>query len=109
LWNCDTTPFIQVTCAGVELPIRHTVSWAGTEPDEDVVPLLDPHPAARAVRAEAARMAAAAFLFLTLLSPFGSCWHSVLIWGRWAAAGASIAWSSARLPDRFTEQVPGMR
>jgi len=26
-------------------------------------------------------MAAAAFLFLTLLSPFWSCWHSVLIWG----------------------------
>ena len=25
--------------------------------------------------------AAAAFLFLTLLSPFGSRWHSVLIWG----------------------------
>jgi len=81
LWNCVTTPFIQVTCAGVELPIRHTVSWAGTEPDEDDVPLLDPHPAARAVRAEAAMTAAAAFLFLTLLSPFGSRWHSVLIWG----------------------------
>jgi hypothetical protein len=30
--------------------------------------------------------AAAAFLFLTLVSPFGSRWHSALIWGaRWAA------------------------
>ena len=60
-----TIPFIQVTCAGVEFPIRQTVSWAGTEPDEEDGVLLDPHPAARAVRAEAARMAAAAFLFLT--------------------------------------------
>jgi hypothetical protein len=49
----------------VEFPIRQTVSWAGTEPDEEDGVLLDPHPAARAVRAEAARMAAAAFLFLT--------------------------------------------
>jgi len=26
LWNWVTTPFIQLTWAGVELPIRHTVS-----------------------------------------------------------------------------------
>ena len=110
MWNCVTTPFIQVTWAGVELPIRHTVSWAGTEPDEDVVPLLDPHPAARAVRAEAARMAAAAFLFLTLLSPFGSCWHSVLVWGAGEPqTGASTPWSPGPPPDKFSEQVPGMR
>jgi hypothetical protein len=55
------------------LPIRHTVSWPGTEPDEDDDgELLDPHPAAKAVMAEAARMATAACLFLTVLSPFAS-------------------------------------
>lgn len=83
MWNCVTTPSIQLTWAGVELPIRHTVSWAGTEPDEDDdVEPPDPHPAARAVRAVAARMATAAGLFLTVLSPFASSWHSVLVWGR---------------------------
>ena len=83
MWNWVTTPSIQVTCAGVELPIRHTVSWPGTEPDEDEDgELLDPHPAAKAVMAEAARMATAAGLFLTVLSPFASSWHSVLVEGR---------------------------
>ena len=83
MWNSVTTPFIQVTWGGVELPIRHTVSCAGTEPDDDDDGvLLDPHPAARAVRAVAARMATAAGLFLTVLSPFASSWHSVLVEGR---------------------------
>ena len=100
MWNSVTTPVIQVTWAGVELPIRHTVSWAGTEPDEEFVPLLDPHPAATAVRAEAARIAAAAFLFLTLLSPFASCWHSMLVWAGEPSACAGTP-PSARPPDMF--------
>jgi hypothetical protein len=40
LWNWLITLFIQVTCAGVEEPIRHTVSCAGAA-DEDVDPADD--------------------------------------------------------------------
>src|SRR5450759_3645049 len=29
VWNCATTPFIQVTWEGADEPIRHTVSFAG--------------------------------------------------------------------------------
>jgi hypothetical protein len=54
--------------------------------------------------------AAAAFLFLTLLSPFGSRWYSVLIWGAGGLqTGASTPWSPGPPPDKFSEQVPGMR
>ncbi len=38
LWNCDTTPFIQVTWLGTEPPIRQTVSVAGAEPELPDVP-----------------------------------------------------------------------
>ena len=69
MWNCATTPFIQVTCCGVEDPIRHTVSCAGT-PEEAAVPpvLLDPQAAASPVSAVAAEMATAARLSLTACS-----------------------------------------
>jgi hypothetical protein len=60
-----TIPFIQVTCSGVDDPIRHTVSWAGTPEDEAAVPLLDPQAAASPVSAVAAEMATAARLSLT--------------------------------------------
>ena len=63
-----TTPFIQVTCCGVEEPIRHTVSWAGTPEDVAAVPLLDPQAAASPVSAAAAEMATAARLSLTACS-----------------------------------------
>src|ERR1700752_2632614 len=48
LWNCATTPFIQLTWDGTDAPIRHTVSLAGAdELDGDEVP-LEPQPAAAA-------------------------------------------------------------
>ena len=69
MWNCVTTPFIQLTCSGVEDPIRHTVSCAGTPAAEPVVPLLlDPQAAASPVSAVAAEMAMAARLSLTACS-----------------------------------------
>jgi hypothetical protein len=62
------TPLIQLTCCGVDDPIRHTVSWAGAPEDEAVVLLLDPQAAASAVSAVAAEMATAARLSLTACS-----------------------------------------
>src|SRR6201995_4599864 len=35
LWNCATTPFIQVTWDGTEPPIRQTVSVDGADADDD--------------------------------------------------------------------------
>ena len=64
-----TTPLIQLTCCGVEDPIRHTVSWAGTPEDVAAVPLLlDPQAAASPVSAVATEMATAARLSLTACS-----------------------------------------
>src|SRR5258707_6273311 len=31
LWNCLTTPVIQVTCAGTDAPVLQTVTLAGTD------------------------------------------------------------------------------
>src|SRR6266571_5439581 len=45
LWNCATTPFIQVTCDPTDGPIRHTVSLAGAADAAGAEP-LEPHPAA---------------------------------------------------------------
>jgi len=75
LWNWLTTPFIQETCAGVEEPIRHTVSCVGAD-DEDVDPVVDEplelQPAmARAAAAPSAAIAAGVFLSLTAGSPSG--------------------------------------
>src|SRR5215475_13849593 len=44
LWNCLTTPFIQVTCDGTDPPIRHTTSLAGAGEvaDEPPPPELQP-------------------------------------------------------------------
>jgi hypothetical protein len=75
LWNWLITLFIQVTCAGVEEPIRHTVSCVGTA-DEDVDPAddepLELQPAmARAAAATEAAIAAGVFLSLTAGSPSG--------------------------------------
>src|SRR5215468_2606232 len=62
------TPFIQLTCGGVDDPIRHTVSWAGTPEADPVVPLPEPQAAASPVSAAAAGMATAARLSLTACS-----------------------------------------
>src|SRR5260370_33947843 len=45
LWNCATTPVIHVTWAGVDAPMRHTVSCVGAA-DDVVVLRLEPHAAA---------------------------------------------------------------
>src|SRR3982075_3830051 len=48
LWNCVTTPYIQVTWDATDGPIRHTVSLAGgAEVDDDELP-PEPQPAAAA-------------------------------------------------------------
>jgi len=77
------TPFIQLTCGGVDDPIRHTVSWAGTPEDDPVVPLLEPQAAASPVSAAAAGMATAARLSLTACSlrvAVGARRRAVLDW-----------------------------
>jgi hypothetical protein len=75
LWNWRITPFIQVTCAGVDEPIRHTVSCAGAA-DEELDPVVDEPPElqpaiARAAAAPSAAIAADVFLSLTAGSPSG--------------------------------------
>jgi hypothetical protein len=75
LWNCATTPFIQVTSDGTEAPIRHTVSCAGAEEEEEVAPavdeLLELQPAiASAAAAPSAASAAGVFLSPTAGTPF---------------------------------------
>src|SRR5580693_3524911 len=37
LWNCVTTPFIQVTWDVTEPPIRHTVSVDGADEDDELL------------------------------------------------------------------------
>jgi hypothetical protein len=74
LWNCATTPFIQVTSDGTDAPIRHTVSCAGAE-EEEVVPVVDEplelQPAiASAAAAPSAASAAGVFLSPTAGTPF---------------------------------------
>src|SRR5690242_19344840 len=71
LWNCLTTPAIQVTCDGTDAPIRHTTSLAGAavEPDPDEPP-LELQPAAAPASAMAAPAAAAALVNFTARSPF---------------------------------------
>jgi hypothetical protein len=68
LWNCATTPFIQLTSDGTDAPIRHTVSWAGAEEEEVVVPAdeepLELQPAI-ASAAAAPMVASAADVFLS--------------------------------------------
>jgi hypothetical protein len=64
-----TTLFIQVTCAGVDEPIRHTVICAGAA-DDELDPVVDEplelQPAiARAAAAPTAAIAAGVFLSLT--------------------------------------------
>jgi hypothetical protein len=75
LWNWLITPFIQVTCGGVDEPIRHTVSCAGAA-DDEVDPVVDEPPElqpaiARAAAAPSAAIAADVFLSLTAGSPSG--------------------------------------
>jgi hypothetical protein len=70
------TLFIQVTCGGVEEPIRHTTSCAGAPDEDDGVPVFDVplelQPAmARAVAAPRAAIAAGVFLSLIAGSPSG--------------------------------------
>src|SRR5258708_13805556 len=71
LWNCATTPFIQVTWDGTEAPIRHTVSLAGAAEADDDELALEPHPAAAApASTTAAPTAAADLVSFTARSPF---------------------------------------
>src|SRR5215467_3082993 len=69
LWNCLTTPSIQVTCDGTDEPIRHTTSLAGAAEELDEPP-LEPQPAAAPASAMAAPIAAAALVCFTARSPF---------------------------------------
>src|SRR5690242_21759874 len=75
LWNSLTTPFIQVTWAGTDAPIRQTISLAGAD-DPDPVPdepPLEPHPAipaAAPASMTAAPAAVADLLRFTAVSPF---------------------------------------
>ena len=72
MWNCATTPFIQVTWDGTEVPIRQTTSLAGAEEPELDVP-LEPQPAmpaAAPASATAAPIAAADLVKFTARSPF---------------------------------------
>ncbi len=69
LWNCLTTPFIQVTCDGTDEPIRHTTSLAGAAEEFDEPP-LEPQPAAAPASAMAAPIAAADLVSFTARSPF---------------------------------------
>jgi hypothetical protein len=86
-----TTPFIQLTCYGVEDPIRHTVSCAGTAVDDPAFPvLLDPQAAASPVSAVAAEMATAARLSLT------ACSLRVAVGVRPAGPGLNPARGAAR-------------
>src|SRR5512142_1137631 len=63
LWHCATTPFIQVTWAGVDAPMRHTVSCAGAAvlPEDAGALLLEPQ-AAAAIRTIGATAVTAATL-----------------------------------------------
>jgi hypothetical protein len=72
LWNCLTTPFIQVTWDATELPIRQTTSLAGAD-DVDDEGLLEPQPAMPAAvpaSATATPSAAADLVKVTDRSPF---------------------------------------
>src|ERR1700735_3152016 len=61
LWNCETTPFIQVPWDAPEAPIRHTTSLAGAEePELDVGLPLEPQPAMPAAAPASATAAATA-------------------------------------------------
>ncbi len=66
MWNWAITPFIQLTCGGVDEPIRRTVSCAGAADEDDVEPVADEplelQPAmARAAAALSAAMAAGVY------------------------------------------------
>ena len=58
-WNWATTPFIQVTWDGTDEPIRQTTSFAGAADDDELLPLLEPQPAAAPASRAAAPNAAA--------------------------------------------------
>src|SRR5215469_12388908 len=71
LWNCETTPFIQVTWDGTDAPIRQTTSLAGADELDDE--LLEPQPARPAAvpaSATAIPSAAADLVKVTDRSPF---------------------------------------
>ena len=74
MWNWLITLFIQLICAGVDEPIRHTVSCAGAA-DDDVDPAVDEplelQPAIARAAAPSAAIAAGVFLSLPAGSPSG--------------------------------------
>src|ERR1039457_1931756 len=71
VWNCATTPFIQVVWEGTDGPIRHTVSFTGAAAADVPPPLvLEPHPAAAPASATTAPIAAADLVNFTGGSPF---------------------------------------
>jgi hypothetical protein len=69
-WNWATTPFIQVTWDGTDEPIRQTTSFAGAPDDDELLPLLEPQPAAAPASRAAAPNAAADLVNFTGGSPF---------------------------------------
>src|SRR5450759_927074 len=103
VWNCATTPFIQVTWEGADEPIRHTVSFAGAAAaDVPPPPALEPQPAAAPASATTAPIAAADLVKFTGGSPFPA---SFLVFaGRAASCGRTPpallsglpAWSGRR-------------
>ena len=97
LWNCETTPVIQVTWDGTDAPMRHTTSLAGAdEPDDEL--LLEPQPAmpaAAPASATAAPNAAADLVKVTDRSPFPAVSAEVTSSGRTSPAGL---WPGGRHP-----------
>jgi hypothetical protein len=65
-----TTPFIQLTWEGTDAPIRHTTILLGTAELDELLLLLEPHPAATPASRAAAPKAAADLVIFTAGSPF---------------------------------------
>src|ERR1700726_1846857 len=89
LWNCVTTPFIQVTWDATDGPIRHTVSLAGAAEVDDDELAPRPQPAAAPASTTAAPIAPADLVSFTSRSPF--------------PAGSRGCASTGRTPPLLTE------
>ena len=90
MWNWDTTPFIQVTWAGVEAPVRHTVSEAGAAELDDADD-GEPEPQPATANAAVAQSATAA-------SPAGLVWLARDLMGLTAGSPS---------PRRDAVEIPG--
>jgi hypothetical protein len=88
VWNCDSTPFIQVTWEATDPPIRQTVRDDGADeepevlppPDEVVLELLELQPViASAAAATPATAVSAADLFLSPTTGTPSGWGNYVV------------------------------